>query len=83
MRQDGGRDPQKCVPKADTGLAVSPLPPVAKERLWLLALALGNVPRGVTGHICPSVCPRLSISGVGQLLQPRHLQERVEVGTEP
>lgn len=46
---------------------------------WLWEMS----PHGVPGHVCPSVSPRLSISGVGLLLQPRHLQERVEVGTEP
>lgn len=82
MAEDGGGHPQSCVPHEDMGLVVSPLPPVAEERLWLSALALGDVPRSAPGHICPSVSARLSISGVGLLLQPRHLQERKKVGTE-
>lgn len=44
------------VPQADLGPAVSPLPPVAKGRLWLSALALGDV---------PTRCPRSQLS-VGQ-----------------
>lgn len=59
MAQDGlgpHPAPQSCVPQADTGLAVSPVPPVAKERLWLSALALGDV---------PTRCPRSRLS-VGQ-----------------
>lgn len=55
--------PPGSVPMADTGLAVPSPPPVAKERLWLWALALGDV---------PPWCPRSHLStGQSQAVHQR------------